>query len=274
MVSDENSKQSSPAGTQSRQKSKSSTSACSQGDVIGSTSTEPVAVDSGGSTSPGTGVHINLNGPDSLDLPHGNDPDEFPSNSQREVEHRLKARAAMELGSGSSLEFKRLLDRALTLNKRKPIKAVAKLESRTIVAEAEEYMKQVTIKLGKHVPVEIRRLVVAALCVHQLRLSDISMRDKVRLICMHLSVEKMCLRVFKVHVHIFVMCVMLSFKVCIIYHSCGDEIRAHQGRMWCFNAETGSLRPFSGLISDTILMDIQNFMMTLEGMFRSFGGGG
>ena len=44
--------------------------------------------------------------------------------------------------------------------------------------------KKVTNKFGETTPVEIRRLVVAGLCVHQLRLSDISMRDKVRLSCM------------------------------------------------------------------------------------------
>ena len=69
-------------------------------------------------------------------------------------------------------------------------------------------------------------------------------------------------------------CALLSSEVCIIYHSCGDEIRAHSGRMWCFTSETGSLRPFSGLISDTILMDIQNFLMTLEGLFRCMGSSG
>ena len=156
---------------------------------MGSTPTETAAIESVGSTSSRSGVQINMKGADSLDLPHCSNPDEIPSNSQREVENRLQARAAMEMGSGSTAEFKRLLDRALALKVRKPVKVVAKLESRTIVAQAEEYMKEVVAKFGKQVPVEIRRLVVAALCVHQLRLSDISMRDKVRLIFMHCPVK-------------------------------------------------------------------------------------
>ena len=101
-------------------------------------------------------------------------------------------------------------------------------------------MQAVVKQFHKKTPIEIRRLVVAALCVHQLRLTDISMRD----------------------------------KVAIVYHSCGDEVRAHTGRMYCFACETGHLKPYSGLVSDTILQDIQDFLLTLEGLFRCMGGAG
>ena len=85
----------------------------------------------------------------------------------------------MNEASGSDAVFLGMVERAKALRTRIQIKTVKKVEARTIVAQAERFHAKVSEKFPSTTPIHIRRLVVAALCVHQLRLTDISMRDKV-----------------------------------------------------------------------------------------------
>ena len=174
---------------------------------------------------------------DTLDI---NVDDNLEGASQQELNSKLVGRARMAEASGSEEIFDKLTQCAHMLHRRMPCKKVRQVPPRTIVAQATDYMTKVKAMFSKDTPIDILRLVVAGLVVHQLRLTDISMRD----------------------------------KVAILYLSCGDELRAHSGRVYCFTQDAGHMKPYSGLISDTILKDIQDFLLTLEGLFRMMGGSG